>query len=1362
MRRFYWKIALCLGLIAVSALLVGRAFWQYETVGTGFKLGVDLVGGTILVYEVDQDKFADARARQEFENNSGKLAVSLKHRIDPADLYNVTVRQVGTWRVEVILPTGGQHQAQLEEDNWKGVIQKVRDHFGVAPEAQIDAPPGDVASLGQQVHDQLLTRGSDVPIGDIDSYIGDNYQQKYLTTEEVQRVKEKISQVGSLEFEILANNNDDKKALDLAEAYLKRAQEDPKGPEAEALRQANGAEKPPPAPLDKDNPLIETATGLGAYTYSWVELGRSYRYDLHLDNASEGTPTVADGKTQYELSLGGANETQRHLLWHQLAVARGDEKEIKNGAGDGKWIFEKVPDADPGPGVAPDKAVAPYLLYNQTTILCSRRVVNPSLLKSDDRGKQVEYFQLVRNPKPGTEVTGLYLISAFATTGKNMGPAVGFHFNQTGGDRFYELTSKNAPTPQGFHRQLAIILDGMIVTAPSLNARISTEGIIEGHFTADEVTRYVNILNSGALPASLKGTPVSENTIGPTLGQDTITKGFWSVIWAFVVVLGFMAIYYRFSGLVACIALFANLLLTVAFMVLVQATFTLPGLAGLVLMLGMAVDANVLIYERLREERDRGATLALAIRNGYDRAFPTIIDTHLSSIFTAIVLYAVGNDQLKGFGISLTVGLIISLFTSLVMTRLMFDVALATGRLTKLGMFRLLSRTNIDFMAIRYYWFTATILLTVLGASVFFLRGRSALNIDFVGGTAYTGQLTHPMTLVSSPDKPGLRDLLGEKKQESMLVVTNVKRLDDRGMEFEITYKDDPQPWRINLPNPATEDDIRARARKLPDLSVEQIYLSSAATAGEGSDQKKEEGSRLFTVRTSEKAPELVQAEISRLLGDNLKKIGLKAQAGGALWTDPRGANVNLIFTDATTHEPAALSLSEQVRPQVESAFKDLVPSVEGAGDKVTLKFRTEAARSMVGNVAAALRAGLKTQPDGHPVDVTVTARDQEPQVVDLAFTDTMTKEPATVPVDQVRPAVESAFPPPQVDALDEATGGKTSRVALKLRKDLTQAALDQVIAALQAGLKTQPDNHAVLVASGYTQAKLEFVDLSVDTRPPAFASPGQVTMLLDRELQTLSLSTRRFSLEGEGAQENGRYQTMILKLNEPLDRVTLAQVLEKTQKEFSSRPQPERLENFDSQLAEETQTRALYAILASWAAILLYLWFRFGNWTFGAAAVLCLIHDLFFTLGIIAFAHWLHDIPFFGSFLLLQDFKIDLPAVAALLTLVGYSVNDTIVVFDRIREVRGKNPELTPKTINDSVNQTLSRTLLTATTVFLVVIVLYIFGGEGVHLFAFVMVVGVIVGTYSSIYIASPLLLIFGEGARTAPVREREPAGVR
>ena len=161
-------------------------------------------------------------------------------------------------------------------------------------------------------------------------------------------------------------------------------------------------------------------------------------------------------------------------------------------------------------------------------------------------------------------------------------------------------------------------------------------------------------------------------------------------------------------------------------------------------MLGMAVDANVLIYERLREERDRGAGLALAIRNGYDRALPTIIDTHLSSIFTAVVLYIVGNDQLKGFGISLTAGLIISLFTSLYVTRTIFDIWMGKGWLKDHDhdafLFR---RQNLDFMAIRNYLFTATVILTILGVGIFIYRlDKGGLNIDFVGGT--------PPTAVSS------------------------------------------------------------------------------------------------------------------------------------------------------------------------------------------------------------------------------------------------------------------------------------------------------------------------------------------------------------------------------------------------------------------------------------------------------------------------------------------------------------------------------------------------------------------------------------------------------------------------------------
>jgi SecD/SecF fusion protein len=1250
MRSFTWKIVLCVGLVVLSLVVNGLAAYWYMTNGGGFKLGVDLVGGTILVYEVDKDKFADARAQKEFEDRSQQLAASLKHRIDPADLYNVTIRQVGTWRVEIILPTGGQHQAEIEARAWQDLLNKVRDHYQL-PDARFeDVAAGEDATLVDQVYKLLEQQNRPETREDISAFVHANYKVRALTSEEVEKVKETISRVGSLEFRILANDHDDKRALELARQYFERAQKGD-GPERRALTDAAITNRPPPPPLDNGNPFIDTATGLGQFTYSWVELGRLERATMGLDNASEGGMVEENGKKVWRpLTTFGAaqglsdtqlNQRRKNLMWHEVAVARGDEKVATEPTKDGQvnrfvktgtenWkklldearrqyglaanadlnvprdqtealatrVHELLPkdkrEANPVPGILKfidehyqTESFQLYPLQNMGGVpLYSRRVLNPSRLPKEEQDKKVEYFVLTRDPQKGKEVTGLYLQGAKRGVDNQQRPCVQFTFNQVGGDRFYDLTSQNAPTRDGFHRFLAVVLDGQIISAPSLNAKIHSEGIIEGNFTADEVDRIVTLLNSGALPASLKPQPVSENTIGPTLGADTISKGTWSVLFAFAAVLVFMLIYYRFSGIVACIALLANLLLTVAFMVIVQATFTLPGLAGLVLMLGMAVDANVLIYERLREERDRGATLALAIRNGYDRAFPVILDTHLSSIFTAIVLYAVGNDQLKGFGISLTVGLVISLFTSLFMTRLMFDIWLAKGWLHKLSMMRLLSKPNFDFMAVRHYFFAGTIIVSVLGAALFFWRlDKGELDIDFVGGTAYSGQLVKPVGIST------LRSLLtDEKRQEELLGGVTVRERGTAGRSFDITYRGETKPRRIELAESATVEDVRKRAERLPDPGVDQIFVRS-------NDPKVREGNKsaYFTVRTTEKSPELVQAAITRLL----------------------------------------------VEPDPE-----------------------------------------------HPG-----------QVKDLL------KKIGMEPV-----------------SLDK------------------------------------PDQPVLHINAANTEAELNFVDLA--NGEPAFASPTEVHALLDREFRALDLDnlTQRFKLDGVGKQENGKFQRMALRLPQPLKHEDLTRVLVSLQKQFSDRPTPERLENFDKTLAGETQTRALYAILASWAAILLYLWFRFGNWTFGAAAVLCLIHDLCFTLGCIAVAHYLHMVPWLGPHLLLDDFKINLPTVAALLTLVGYSVNDTIVVFDRIREVRGKNPELTYKMINDSVNQTLSRTLLTAATVFLVVFVLYVLGGEGVHLFAYVMVVGVLVGTYSSIYIASPLLIVFGEGHRGAPVRERAP----
>jgi len=201
-----------------------------------------------------------------------------------------------------------------------------------------------------------------------------------------------------------------------------------------------------------------------------------------------------------------------------------------------------------------------------------------------------------------------------------------------------------------------------------------------------------------------------------------------------------------------------------------------------------------------------------------------------------------------------------------------------------------------------------------------------------------------------------------------------------------------------------------------------------------------------------------------------------------------------------------------------------------------------------------------------------------------------------------------------------------------------------------------------------------------------------------------------------------------------------LEKALGKMQTTLANSPLLDEMNSFAGSVAAEMQQSAILAMLASLVAIVAYIWFRFQRITFGLAAVVALVHDVLVVLGMVALASFAYGQGFTG--LGLREFKINLPMIAAFLTIVGYSLNDTIVVFDRIREVRGKNPNLTIDMLNTSLNQTLSRTLLTSLTTLVVVGILYAWGGEGIHGFAFCLVIGVIVGTYSSIYVASPVLL--------------------
>jgi len=244
---------------------------------------------------------------------------------------------------------------------------------------------------------------------------------------------------------------------------------------------------------------------------------------------------------------------------------------------------------------------------------------------------------------------------------------VAIEFTSAGTRIFGELTEQNVG------KRLAIVLDGNVYSAPRINERIpSGRAVITGHFTVDDARDLAIVLRAGALPAPV--VLLEERTVGPSLGADSIRQGLIAITASAVTVFIFMLVYYRLSGLIADVALGLNLLMLFAFMAAIRATLTLPGLAGIALTVGMAVDTNILIFERIREELRLGKSPRSAIEAGFRRAFRTIVDTHLTVMGTAIILLSFGTSSVKGFGVSLFIGLGASLFTAYFFTRLLFDL----------------------------------------------------------------------------------------------------------------------------------------------------------------------------------------------------------------------------------------------------------------------------------------------------------------------------------------------------------------------------------------------------------------------------------------------------------------------------------------------------------------------------------------------------------------------------------------------------------------------------------------------------------------------------------------------------------------
>ena len=270
---------------------------------------------------------------------------------------------------------------------------------------------------------------------------------------------------------------------------------------------------------------------------------------------------------------------------------------------------------------------------------------------------------------------------------QDVSPAVFFNMTVPGSAKMGALTESNLPDLTANHYALlGIVMDGVLISAPRINSTIPSSGVIEGQFSDEEVDMLVNVLRAGRLPAVLKQEPVSQSEISPLLGEDTIREGKIAIAVSLIVVMIFMVVYYLFAGFVSCLALMLNLMLILALMVFVGAAFSLPGMAALVLTVGMAVDASVLIYERIREEQNNGAAVRMAIRNGFDRATRTIVDANLTTLITAIVLYAIGTEQLKAFAVALIFGILLTIFSAIFFSRFIFEVAEKTIRMKRCNM----------------------------------------------------------------------------------------------------------------------------------------------------------------------------------------------------------------------------------------------------------------------------------------------------------------------------------------------------------------------------------------------------------------------------------------------------------------------------------------------------------------------------------------------------------------------------------------------------------------------------------------------------------------------------------------------------
>ena len=807
----------------------------------------------------------------------------------------------------------------------------------------------------------------------------------------------------------------------------------------------------------------------------------------------------------------------------------------------------------------------------------------------------------IKNARPTRDETG--------------NPAISFHLDAQGAKYFSELTSLNTKKP------MSILLDGVVYSSPVIQTRISDSGIISGKFSAAEASDLSRVLTAGKLPGSLH--LVSESNFGPSIGAENLRKGEQAAKIGLIAVAVFMLFYYLTSGAIADVALVLNMIFIIGAMSLAGSVLTLPGIAGLILTIGMAVDANVLIFERLREEQAKGIAVKQAIRNAYGRAFTAIFDANLTTLLVCLFLYVVfgsiGMESVRGFSITLGLGVIFSMFTALVVTRWLYELLEKLGMLKKpVKMLSLIPNLKVNWIAKRKFFWGISAIMLVVGIASIIGQGSDIAGIEFSAGTNVTVQLKTDALV---------------KDNSGKLVLPN-----DANMraQFEQAVKD-------------------SNNDKLKSATVKKIFDA-------GNVQK-----------------------LLKEFGDTAKKEITLAQ-----W---EAKNFNKKFFELLdTDKNKVLTFAELDEKLPDYTYE-------------------------------------------------ITTRENNLKVV--------------------KEAVNKAFAGKMrilQDCKAEILTGKSKNVKTAANILISQAGKisdGKVLPVANSGISVITENTPSIVSPDYQATFKKYVggwyylvNIPEDSRAISVVEMEK-RINEERMLEKFSIVTsNKFEIIPlETSTQSGKFKSFAVLAKSLEENFNATNNIGELQKELIAsslkREQSLLLSNFDPEKAESTTWIAIVVVILSWTAIVAYLWLRFGSVQWGLAAVICLVHDVVIVVGMIAASAWISKTSV-GAALGIGSFKIGLAMIAAILTVIGYSVNDSIVVFDRIRENRGKLKTVSVKCINDSINQTMPRTLLTSFTTFLVVAIMYIWGGQGIRSFNYALMVGIIFGTYSSIAIASPLLLGF------------------